>query len=291
MTVELENKKLQYFCGEAPILDPATGLLWVVDTGNPVCAEIAPETGNIRELRADGNLQCLGLRKGGGWIAVLEDDVVLCDDKLEIIKRLGNPVEGQDNMVLGDGTAGPDGCFYFGAFNCEDLYSKQGCVFRVNRDLTIDKVIDGLALPNGMAFSCDGTKFYLTEMFAGCIWSFCFNEEEGTFTEKNKFADIPEEKGLPDGLIIDAEDCLWSAHWAGFRITRYSPDGTVDREIDMPVPTPTCMGFAGKDMNDLYITTARKGLSDEELREYPDSGDLFILKTETMGRTELYFEG
>ena len=291
MVKKIGKTRLQYFCGEAPIVNPETGLIYIVDTGNSVCTEFNPDTREGREISIDGNFQCLAVRKSGGWLAVTEDEILICSDDLKTEKSLGNPLSGSENMLLGDGTVGPDGCFYVGAYNCDDLYSKDGCIFRVNKDLSIEKVLDNLALPNGMAFSSDNKKFYLTEMFGNCIWSFDFDRNSGAFSKRTKFADVPEQKGFPDGLIIDAEEGLWSAHWAGFCITRYNKDGAVDAVIDIPVPTPTCMAFGGKNMTELFVTTARKGLSEKELADHPDSGDLFIFETDVKGRTELLFEG
>jgi len=290
MIGDFQKIKTQYFCGEAPIVHPSTGLVYFIDTGNPTCTALDP-SGTTREFKLEGNFQCLGLREDGGWIAVLDDRVVICDENFKIIKDLGNPLAGRTNMLLGDGTAGPDGCFYFGAFNCEDLYSKDGCIYRVNKDLSINIVLEGLALPNGLAFNLDGSKFFVTEMFGSCIWSYNFSRDTGDFSEKIMFAEIPESDGLPDGLIVDSEGFLWSAHWAGYRITRYNTEGIIDRIIKLPVPTPTCMAFGGKKMSTLYITTARKGLSEEDIEKYSDSGDLFIIDTETIGRTELLFKG
>ncbi|MBI9105654.1 MAG: SMP-30/gluconolactonase/LRE family protein [Spirochaetales bacterium] len=291
MSGDFQKTKIQYFCGEAPVVHPATGFLYFIDTGNPTCTELDPASGKTVEHELEGNFQCLGFRESGGWIAVLDDRLVTCDENFKIIEDLGNPLKGRKDMLLGDGTAGPDGCFYFGAYNCADLYSKDGCVFRVNKDLTIEEAVGGLALPNGLAFNQDGSRFYVTEMFASCIWSYNFDKETGEISGKKLFAEIPEENGLPDGLIIDAEDFLWSAHWAGYRLTRYNQEGTVERVVKLPVPTPTCMAFGGEKLETLYITTARKGLSEEELAAYPDSGDLFILDSEIKGRLELFFKG
>lgn len=194
-------------------------------------------------------------------------------------------------LLLGDGTVGPDGCFYFGAYDPEILDSPEGCVFRVNRDLSFEKVLSGFALPNGMAFSPEGDRFYLTEMFARKIWRFTFDAENGNFSRKSLFAELPEEKGYPDGLILDAQGGVYSAHWQGFRVTRYNPDGTVAAEIEVPVPTATCMALGGPELKTLYITTARKGNSEEQERSYPEAGDLFRTEVEVPGLPEREFLG
>ena len=290
--IKIINKvKTQQLCGESPVRIPETGKLIFTDTGNPLCRSWDPAAGEMADIKVAGNYHGIARTASGGWIATTEDRILLCDSELSIIKELVNPYAGDENICLGDGTVGPDGCFYFGAFRTDDLYSKDGAILRVNADHSVEKVLSDLALPNGMAFTDDGSKYYITEMFGSCIWVYHFDKDSGSFSNKKLFTEIPEADGFPDGLIIDADGYIYSAHWAGFRITRYSPEGSVDRVIEMPVPTPTCMAFGGKDMSELHVTTARKGLTDEELEKYPDSGDFFILQTDFTGRDELIFRG
>ncbi len=284
------------FCGEAPVWISENNRYYWVDTGNPVCYTAIQDTPDpgvraTETLPAREPFQTLGVRKKGGFIGTLPDRVVLTDEELNITESLGSPVEGIPAMGLNDGTCGPDGCFYFGVNHNEDLYSKAGGVFRVTPQLTIEQVLENLALPNGMCFSPDGSRFYVTEMFGRRIWRHAFSRESGPSPEGEVFIDIPEEKGLPDGLICDAEGYLLSAHWQGFRITRYTPEGAVDTEIEIPVPTPTCMALGGPDMHTLLITTARKGLTDEQLELYPDSGKTYLLPTVYTGKAEYRFEG
>jgi sugar lactone lactonase YvrE len=87
--------------------------------------------------------------------------------------------------------------------------------------------------------------------------------------------EIPEEAGLPDGMTIDAEGHLWVALFDGGGVRRYAPDGTLDAFLELPVRKVTCCAFAGPDLGDLYITTAKEGLTPEELAAQPDAGSLF----------------
>ncbi|MBI9103877.1 MAG: SMP-30/gluconolactonase/LRE family protein [Spirochaetales bacterium] len=279
------------FCGEAPIRDPRTGELFWVDTGKKECWKIDPESEESNRIPTEGCFQALGKRERGGWIAPLDDRLVLCDDNLKIIQDLGNPTKEKPYMLLGDGTSGPDGCYYYTIYHPEELTSKEGAILKVNRDLSVEMVLTDLALPNGIAFSPDDKKLYVTEMFGNCIWQYDFNSENGEFSNKELFAEVPEVDGYPDGLIVDSNGNVLSAHWQGFRITRYQPDGSVDRIIESPVPTATCMAFGGKDLKTLYATTARKGCTDEQLEKYPESGDLFAVEMDIPGIPERIFKG
>ncbi len=280
-------------CGEAPLwLQREQHILWV-DTDSRNCFTYDTAAQTCTAINTDGYFQTIAHVAATDsisectYIAVLNDRVALCRKDLSIMKDLGNPLAHKPSMILGDGTAGPDGCFYFGAFNSQDLYAKEGVVLRVNRDLSIEIVAEGFALPNGLAFNASGDTFYVTEMFANRIHAFDVSAADSSLSNCRVFTDIPQDQGMPDGLIIDAEGFLWSAHWQGFRITRYDPDGTVERVVPVPVPTPTCLAFGGSDMTTLYITTARKGLSEQQLKDYPHSGELFCLNTDIVGRAEL----
>jgi sugar lactone lactonase YvrE len=92
-------------------------------------------------------------------------------------------------------------------------------------------------------------------------------------------------------MTVDSEDCLWLAHFAGSRITRYSPQGEVMQVIAMPVPNITSCTFAGPDLDTLYITTARHLLSEEDIGKYPESGSLFSCKPGVSGLPTPMFAG
>jgi len=92
-------------------------------------------------------------------------------------------------------------------------------------------------------------------------------------------------------LAVDAAGFVWSAHWAGGRITRYCPDGTVDRVIELPVPNVTSLAFGGGNLDRLFVTTARLGLSDKQLEAAPLSGGLFVLDVGVVGLPEERFRG
>jgi len=279
------------FCGEAPVWSPQDNCYSWVDTGSPECYRFRPGDKAHKTIRTDVSFQALGFREKGGFIAPTDDGVKLTDENFAITADVGNPILGKTHLAYNDATVGPDGCYYFGYMNIADLYSKDGGIYRVNKNLTMEKVLGNLALPNGLAFSKDGKAFYVTEMFANRILTYTFDKKTGTFSGEKELIRVPLEKGLPDGLICDREGCLWSAHWQGFRITRYRPDGSIEREIPIPVPTPTCMAFGGSDMSTLLITTARKGLSDKQLEDYPQSGSTFIMETEFQGIEERIFAG
>ncbi len=92
------------------------------------------------------------------------------------------------------------------------------------------------------------------------------------------FAQVEGDNAFPDGSTIDAEGCLWNAQWGAYRIVRYAPDGSVMRVLELPVKNPTCPAFGGTDMRTLMVTTARSGMSRDELLQMPLAGSLFAIE-------------
>jgi sugar lactone lactonase YvrE len=276
-------------CGESPIWDPATRLLSWVDTENPLFSSLDPATGAVATAKTPWLVQAIGRRKGGGWIAVVRDGFALLDIDPSKGTFIGNPLEGKAHMSMNDGAVGPDGRFYAGSVNVDVLDAPDGCLYRVDADGRISTIESGLVLPNGISFSPDGRTMYVTEMWVNRITAFDFDAQGGTVSRRRVLIRVPEEEGHLDGLIVDAEGFLWSGHWQGFRVTRYDPDGRKVSAIDVPVPTATCMAFGGPELDQLCITSGKKGLSPEQLESYPAAGDLFMVKTGIEGRFEPVF--
>jgi sugar lactone lactonase YvrE len=283
--------RCQSQCGESPIWDPAARLLSWIDTENPLFSSLDPATGTVATAKTPWLVQAIGRRKGGGWIAVVRDGFALLDVDPSKATFLGNPVEGNVHLSMNDGAVGPDGRFYAGSLNVDVLDAPDGCLHRVDPDGRISTIETGLVLPNGISFSPDGRTLYVTEMWVNTITAFDFDASAGTVSRRRALIRVPDEEGHPDGLIVDSDGFLWSGHWQGFRVTRYDPDGRKVSTVDVPVPTATCMAFGGPELDQLYITTGKKGLSPEQLQKYPGAGDLFMVKTGIHGRIEPAFGG
>ena len=141
----------------------------------------------------------------------------------------------------------------------------------------------GITIPNGLAWSPDGATLYWAESTQAKVYAFPAPRDGDDLTGERVFIDLRGQGVAPDGAAVDADGYLWSAHWDGWRVVRYRPDGGVDRIIDMPVQRPTCCAFGGPDLRTLYITSAWEGLTPEARAAQPHAGDLFALEVETPG--------
>ena len=112
---------------------------------------------------------------------------------------------------------------------------------------------------------------------------------------KRVFATIPSDWGIPDGMTVDAEGFVWSAIWYGGMVVRLDPDGKEERRVEIPAAQTSSAMFGGKDLNELYVTTAAFGTGSSELTGWepagfsPDSyrgGDLYRVKLDIQGKPE-----
>jgi sugar lactone lactonase YvrE len=138
---------------------------------------------------------------------------------------------------------------------------------------------DAAELHNGMAWSGDGKTFFLSHSKTGEIIAFDYELKGGAIANRRVFATVPAETGVPDGAAIDAEGGYWSALHGGGKLRRFHADGSVDRDIGLPVSQPTMPAFAGADLATLYVTSASDQLSAEAMAREPNAGGLFRLET------------
>jgi len=132
---------------------------------------------------------------------------------------------------------------------------------------------------------------YFTDSFRYSIYAYDYAATTGTISNRRTFVQTSPEGGIPDGLTVDSEGFVWSAYCGGWRVVRYNPEGKVDREYRFPVANPTSCAFGGEHLDELYVTSANLGLSENEKEQYPQSGDLFRLKVGVTGIDEPRFAG
>ena len=157
--------------------------------------------------------------------------------------------------------------------------SGAGSLYRVDSDGTVTRIVAGLSIANGPAFSPDGQSMYLADSAVGTVDRYDLDPDTGDLGDRTSFVRIEPQDGLPDGMTVDAEGCLWVALWGGGAVRRYRPDGLLDRTIALPVAQPTSVCLGGPDGLDLFITSASVGLADPG----PDDGALLHVRADVPG--------
>lgn len=184
-----------------------------------------------------------------------------------------------------DGRVNPAGGLWIGTMDHDEVHY-SGSVYQF-RSGVLKKLFGDIRIPNATCFSPDGRTAYFADTPNKIILKRPIDPASGEPTGFWRvFADTHDHPGAPDGAVVDAEGYLWSARWGGSRVIRYAPDGRIDREVMLPVSQVTCPAFGGPDLKTLYISTAAKTLTPEQLAREPHAGSIFAIEVDVAGQQE-----
>ena len=183
----------------------------------------------------------------------------------------------QKRVLIGYNDAKVDGAgrLWVGTYDGTET-EPRGCLWLLERDKAPRLADSGMAVVNGPAFSPNQEILYVSDSTAKRILA--YDLHDGTLGARRLFAQFSADEGLPDGLTVDAEGCVWCAHWDGGRVTRFSSAGERLLAITLPAARVTSVAFGGASLDELFITTARFGLTQEQLALSPHAGGLFRVK-------------
>ncbi|HVN14595.1 MAG TPA: SMP-30/gluconolactonase/LRE family protein, partial [Anaerolineales bacterium] len=205
--------------------------------------------------------------------------------KLSFISALEN--EPPINR-FNDGKCDPAGRFLVGTMDNEEkepsgsLYSFDG--------KTMTRLLTNTRISNGLTWSPDYKTFYYIDTPTHLVQAFDYDLKSGQLANSHVEIRVPESLGWPDGMTSDMDGNLWIAMWGGAQVTKWNPNtGQLLEQIHIPAPHSSSCAFGGRDMNELYITSARKDLSADELAKYPHSGGVFRVKTNVTGMPSFEF--
>ncbi|MBC6999131.1 SMP-30/gluconolactonase/LRE family protein [Cytophaga sp. FL35] len=269
--------------GEGPIWDAECQTLYWVDIEGKKLHNYNPKRKNHQMwelasmagaavLKADGNL-LLALEEGLSTFDIQSGNIT----SHKVLKNT-NP-----KMRYNDGKVGPNGHFYIGSMH-KEFEPGSGNLYRISSNWETDTQVPNTTISNGMAWTKDQKTFYFSDTEEYRIYRFDFDMASGNLLNRTIAFEVPKEMGGADGMCIDEEDMLWIAHWGGNCIRRWNPkDGEVLEEIEVDAPQVTSCCFGGENLDTLFITTARSGMTVEELDKYPKSGGLFTFRTKVKG--------
>ena len=169
---------------------------------------------------------------------------------------------------LNDGRCDRQGRFVFGTFNQAEPRERIGGFYRLNRELTLEKLpLPSCAIANSICFSPDGATMFYCNSPDRAIHCCDYDNETGAISGQRVFIELDGEAGEPDGSCVDADGYLWSAQWGASRVVRYAPDGKVERIIDTPALQPSCVALGGPGLGTLYVTSARVGMAEPAVHD------------------------
>ena len=200
------------------------------------------------------------------------------------------PVEPEHPTTrINDGRCDPQGRFVFGMFNQAKDGAPIGHFYRVHADLSVERLpLPPASVGNSIAFSPDGATLYYTNSPTRTIYCAPYFAD-GRIGSSRPFARLSTSEGYPDGSTVDAEGGLWNAQWQGGCVVRYDSSGQESARFPIPASQPTCVAFGGASLDQLYVTSARIGLSDKVLDTEPQAGGVFVLRPGWQGLPEHRF--
>ncbi len=273
--------------GESPLWDERAQCLWWVDIRRPAIRRLVPEGGRLDTWPLPEMVGCIALAEDGRLVVAMGTEVSLFDPAagaFETIARLPSRVEGHR---FNDGRCDRQGRLFVGTMH-NVTRAPEGVLYRLQGRGEMQPVLQGLSIPNSLAWSPGGGIMYFADSLRHRIEAFAYDSARGLPGEPQFFA-ASTPPGFPDGATVDAEGFLWSAQFKASQVVRYAPDGRIDRVVEMPVDKPTAVAFGGPSLETLYITSASQHMSAAELAAQPLAGALFALKPGVRGLPEPRF--
>ena len=278
--------------GESPVWHSGEQLLYWIDIQGKEIHRFHPETGENETFKLPEIVTCIQLRGAGGLVLTLKKNFAFYDPDSKHLEKLGAVEQGSPENRFNDGKCDPQGRFWAGTMDAKNWKNPSGNLFRMTADQSIRKMQTEVVCSNGSGWSPDGRTMYYTETFRYAIYAYDFDPATGTISNRRTFAEIdPQSGGFPDGMTVDAEGFVWSNQVGLGKILRYDPQGKIERTVQLPVPRATDCTFGGKDLQTLYVTSARETMTSEQLRQAPLSGSLFAIDTGIRGLPPTPFAG
>lgn len=277
--------------GEGAIWHPRESLLYWVDIEGKELHRYNPSTGGDAKMELPQRVGSVVPIKKGGMLVGMEDCIAKVEFEKKNITSVSPLEENQSNTRCNDGKCDPNGRFWIGTM---DLQERQGMgnLYKIDCKLNVTKVLDNLSVSNGIVWSRDKKTMYFIDSPTYSVQAFNYDNETGEISNQRTVIEVPSKMGAPDGMTIDEKGMLWIAHWGGFCVGRWNPDkGNLKSKVTVPVPNVTSCAFGGSNLDTLFITTAKAGLSPEELEKYPESGGLFAVSLDIRGVPANIFMG
>ena len=275
--------------GESPLWHPVEKCLYWVDIVAATLCRLDND-GSTQKFTMPSEIGSIAWSDKGGLIAALSDRFVSINTKTGATQNIACPLQGIKGVMFNDGKCDRQGRFWAGT---KDIEEKRplGSLYCLDKESKVAEMLNGFTVSNGIAWNLDNSVMYICDSPARQIYQYEFDPIKGCLGQVQVFVQVPEEEGFPDGLTVDSEGYLWSCHWDGWRITRYSSTGEVDSVISMPVPSPTSWCFGGPELKTLYVTSASIGLSAAKLADAPQAGQVFAIELDVKGLPEPAYLG
>jgi L-arabinonolactonase len=285
--------------GEGPCWHPGEQALYWSDVPSKTVKRWHPKSGEHVSWRMPEMVTAIAVRRAGGLIIASHSGIDFFDPQTGRARRFVAPEKDKPKNRSNDGRCDRQGRFWYGTMMnnfAEDMSelpitANTGGLHRIDPDGSVHTFEQALGIANTFAWSPDDSTMYFADTL-DAIYAYDFNPGTGRVSNRRTFAKADTKRyGHPDGSAIDAQGFLWNARWDGGCLIRWAPDGRIDRVVKLPCRRVTSCIFGGPDLDVLYVTTVRYGLSEAELAEQPLAGGIFALDAGVRGLPDGQFAG
>ncbi|MCB2053558.1 MAG: SMP-30/gluconolactonase/LRE family protein [Geminicoccaceae bacterium] len=266
--------------GEGAVWDEQDGLLYWVDIPDGLVHRYDPRTGTNRTTSAGEPVGCLAVRRQGGLVLATKSGFHLFDADTGERTPICDPEADRPHNRFNDGATDGQGRFWAGTMKNSGPPEPAGRFYRLDGDFHCMPWKDGIFTTNGLTFSPDGRTMYHSDSnpHVRTIWACDYDIDDGMPSNERVFFDTRVVAGRPDGGTVDADGCYWMAGVGGWQLVRITPDGAIDRIVEMPIERPTKPMFGGADMKTLFVTSIGQNLSAGSESRQPQAGGLFAIE-------------
>jgi len=284
--------------GESPFWHPDEAALYWCDIPGRGLHRWHPASGVHTHWPLDSEPGCAAPLPGGQLLLAMRDGLFRFDPRKGERTQLAAAPYAPEHLRFNDGKADAAGRLWVGTI--DEQRGNAAALYRWDGPSAV-RIAGDIGTSNGLAWSPDGRTLYWADTRAHVVRAFDFDIVTGSLSRGRVFAQFAPRAeaqplqgpgaygGRPDGAAVDAQGFYWSACFGGGRVIRWSPDGRVDREIEMPVTNCTMCAFGGSELKPLFVTSARDMLSAEQLGAEPLAGALFALDPDISGLPEAVF--
>ena len=277
--------------GEGPSWDSRKGVLYWVDIFRGLVHVYDPDKSEDRVVQAGHYVSSVVPRKSGGVAITLQHGFYRLNLEEGKPSLLAGVEENLARNRFNDGKCDPAGRFWAGTMDIEEK-SPFAALYVLEKRKAVRKVLEGVTVSNGLGWSPDKRTMYYIDTPTRRISAFDYSERTGDIENRRTAIDMSGQPGYPDGMAVDEEGMIWVAHWGGWRVTRFNPQtGKALEHVEMPASQVTSCCFGGEELKQLYLTTARAGISPDALAKEPQAGGLFMLEVDVKGLPTFSFSG
>lgn len=265
--------------GEGPLWHPGRHSLFWFDILN-CCLYERPLNGD--RVRREFDLMCsaAGILDDNRLLIASETALSVLDLTTGALDCV-TPLEADNPETRSnDGRADPCGGFWIGTMG-KQAQPGAGAIWRYHRG-QLRRLFANITISNSICFAPDGRTAYFADTAEAVIRSVALDDEGWPADLPRVFADLSGTGLNPDGAVVDAQGCLWSAQWGAGRVARYGPDGRFLDAVALPARQVSCPAFGGRDLSTLFVTSAREGMD----RPAPEDGCCFAVPTAFRGQAE-----